>query len=93
MIWVGLNPADKIIELRKRIDEALLDISSKDEEFTAHLTLGRVKFIKDKEKFNTGLKVDIKNIEFEIDKFLLVKSELSKDGSKYIVLETYTLDQ
>lgn len=91
VIWVGLKPAVKVIELAQKIDSELLDSFSKEQEFSAHLTLGRVKFIKDKEKFKKNLKLEIEKKSFEIKEFSLMKSELSKDGPKYEVLEKYSL--
>ncbi|MEK6835504.1 MAG: RNA 2',3'-cyclic phosphodiesterase [Nanoarchaeota archaeon] len=91
IIWVGLKPAGKIIELQQKIDSELLDLFPKDQRFSPHMTLGRVKFIKDKEQFKKNLKLEIAEKEFEVNEFCLVKSELSKDGSKYEILETYNL--
>ena len=89
IIWVKLAGAD---ELQKEIDSELLDIFNKDQEFSAHLTLGRVKLIKDKEGFKKNIKFDITNKEFIINEFCLVKSTLSKDGPKYEILERFKLE-
>lgn len=92
IIWIDLKPAGKVIELQQKIDGELLDLFQKDQRFQAHLTLGRVKFVKDKAKFKQRLNLKIKPIEFLIDKFELMKSDLTKDGPKYEVLETYSLE-
>ena len=92
VIWVGLKPAGKVIELQQKIDSELLDLFSKEQRFSAHITLARVKFIKDKEEFKKNLKFDISEKEFEINEFCLVKSELSKDGAKYEILERFALN-
>lgn len=92
VIWVGLNPKNKIIELQQKIDSELLNLFSKDQEFKAHLTLGRVKFIKNKEEFKKTLNFDITNKEFIVNEFCLVKSTLSKDGPKYEILEKFKLN-
>src|SRR3989344_377176 len=89
VIWVDLNPKGKVIELQQKIDSELLDLSSKDQEFKVHLTLARVKFIKNKEEFKKNLKIDIEEKEFEIKEFCLVKSTLGKDGPKYEILERF----
>ena len=91
VIWVGVNPANKVIELQQKIDSELLDLFSNDQEFKTHLTLARIKFIKDKTNFKKNLEIDINEKEFEVNEFCLVKSILSKDGSKYEVLERYIL--
>src|SRR3989344_6627379 len=91
VIWIGLKPAGKVIELQQKIDSELLDLFKKDQEFSAHLTLGRVKFIKDKKKFLENLKLKVEDKEFEINEFKLMKSELSKDGPNYFEIEKYIL--
>jgi len=92
VIWIGLKPAGKVIELQQKIDGELLDLFKKDQEFSAHLTLGRVKFIKNKKEFLEKLKIEIEDKEFEIGEFKLMKSELSKDGPKYFEIENYVLN-
>ena len=92
VIWVGLNNDKKIINLQQKIDSDLIDIFNKDQEFNAHLTLGRVKSIQDKNEFIKNLKIKIENKEFEINEFCLVKSELNKEGPKYEILEKFKLN-
>ena len=93
IIWVGLKPERDIMNLQKRIDEVLLDLFSKDQKFLSHITLGRVKFIKNKEKLKGILKeTKINKIEFEVNKFRLYKSELTKNGPRYYVLDEYKLE-
>lgn len=93
VLWIGLIPEKIIRDLERKLDEELLDLSSRDQEFKAHLTLGRVKEIKDKEKFIEKIKeIKIKKLSFEIKDFKFIESELTKDGPKYRVLEEYILD-
>lgn len=91
IIWVGLNPKDKLIKLQQEIDSELLNLIKKDKEFQAHLTLGRVKLIKNKKEFKEKLNLEIEKKKFEVTEFKLIKSELTKDGPKYTDLEVYTL--
>ena len=89
VIWVGLKPAGKVIELQQKVDSTLLGLGfEKDQRFHSHLTLGRVKFVKNKENLKEKLKLKIKG-GFEIKNFKLMKSELTKDGPVYGTLETY----
>ncbi len=92
VIWISLNPKEKVIELQQKVDSELLDLFPKDQRFSAHMTFGRVKFIKDKEDFKKNLKIDIEEKEFEVNEFCLVKSELNKDGPKYEILERFKLN-
>jgi 2'-5' RNA ligase len=86
VIWIGLK-AKELTDLQKLIDYELLDLFPREQEFVAHLTLGRVKNIQDKEKFKKNLKIEIEEKEFEINEFCLVKSELHREGPKYEILE------
>ncbi|MFH0936125.1 MAG: RNA 2',3'-cyclic phosphodiesterase [Candidatus Woesearchaeota archaeon] len=91
VIWIDLKPAGKIIELQQKIDSELLNNFPKEQRFYAHLTLGRVKFVKNKEALLEKIKnVKIEPKEFEINEFKLIKSDLTKDGPVYTVLVTYS---
>lgn len=91
VVWVGLEPESKIIDLQKKIDLETLNFG--DIRLGAHITFGRIKFIKNKEKFKDKLfNIKVDNLEFDIDSFRLYKSVLSKDGPRYIVLKEYKLN-
>ena len=64
-----------------------------DFEFTVHLTLARVKFVKDKLKLLDFLQrnKEIELGETEIDKLVLYESVLGEEGPKYSVLEEFEL--
>jgi len=92
ILWIGLSPISKIMDLQKKIDEELLLKFPKDQKFLVHLTLGRIKFLKNKEKFLELLEeLKIEELSFNVDSFGLIKSELTKDGPKYEVLKKYDL--
>lgn len=91
VVFVELNPSKNVIELQNEIDDKLLTIFPREKSFHSHATLGRVKMVKDKEKFLEKIgKVKVAG-EFEVDEFKLYKSVLSKDGAKYQVVENYSL--
>jgi 2'-5' RNA ligase len=85
VIWLGIKPEQETIELKNKIDEVLKEFKFKDEyDFHPHLTLARVKFIKDKEKFKELLhSLKTSNSEFEVKEFKLIKSELTPEGPEY----------
>ncbi len=90
VIWVGVEPEDKINELQQKVDTELLDLYPSDQKFVSHLTLGRVKFVKKKKEFLDMLKeVKIEPLKFEINGFTLYKSTLMSDGPRYEVLESF----
>lgn len=89
VVWVGLENNDKLIQLQKDIQKAIPHIRE-DFKFLPHLTLARVKFIRNKEAFVKkirSIKVEPKTVE--IDKFKLIKSELTRKGAKYNDLTSF----
>ena len=90
VFWIGIEPQDKIIALQKSIDNALKDLFEPDTRFHPHITLGRVKFVKDKkalvEQVNS---LPIEPLEFPIESVSLIKSTLTKQGPIYEVIESF----
>lgn len=87
VLWVGLK--GDIMKLKNNVDDCLNGLFDKDEtEFIAHLTLGRVKFLENKHNFKEKLNINITG-NFKVNEFKLMKSELTKEGPIYEVLETY----
>jgi len=91
VIWAGIKPEEETIKLKKEIDNALKDFKFKDDfDFHPHLTLARVKFIKDKTKFKELLhSLKTENSEFEVKEFKLIKSELTPEGPEYTDLAVF----
>lgn len=93
VVWVGIKPEEKILELQKNIDEALKVSFKKEKDFKAHITLARVKYPEDKKSFVEQLKkIGIENKKIEIEEFKLIKSTLSPKGPIYEDLETFKAD-
>lgn len=89
VIWVSLIPQYIIIRLQQSVEDVLEQFFEREKkEFKAHITLARVKFVKDKEKLLESLKKKIES-EFVIDKFKLIKSELTPKGAIYTILGEY----
>ncbi len=81
IVWVGLEPEKEITKLQKDIDESLQQQFPKDKKFTPHITIARVKKIRNKEKFVDELKnIKVNRKEFEIKNFKLKKSVLTPEG-------------
>lgn len=84
VLWVDVEPADKIINLQSEIEDSLKDMFKRDNKFAVHITLGRVKSIVDKKEFIEKVKsLSPNKINFKIEKFHLVESKLTKEGPKY----------
>jgi len=91
IIWVGLEPGNKIIKLQTLVDEETLGYGKKESKFKAHLTLARVKTIKDKKGLINIVREKKLEGNFLVENFYLMKSELSKDGPRYSVIKEYCL--
>ena len=85
VVWVGIEPSDKVKELHQEIDNLLgKEKFSKDKAFESHVTLARVKFVKNKQELINKLKeTKIKPHGLEISSFVLKKSTLTEKGPVY----------
>ena len=82
VLWVSLK--GKVSDLQGKVDSCLADLFKKEVNFHSHVTLGRVKFLKDKENFLKVLKsVDVKKICFKVEHVELIKIELTLEGPVY----------
>ena len=88
---------DKLNELQKVIEESLVKLGIKkdeknDESFKSHITALRVYVVKNKELFSKKLNnLHIKEIEFDIKNFSLIKSELTPQGPIYRTIKKFNL--
>jgi len=90
VVWVGLEPKNKIIELKEQIEKVLG--LTKDERFHPHITLARIKFLKNREDYLEKLKlIKTKEIEFEVSGVKLYKSELTPKGPVHEPIKTQPL--
>ena len=92
VVWVGISP-DNFISLQKQVDDVFEKLGFKrDKRFHPHLTLARVKFVKDKEGFKKTLReIKVEKWEFEVNEFKLIKSMLTKQGPIYEDLAVFKL--
>lgn len=68
-------------------------VFEKENKFKSHLTISRVKIIKNKSDFLKKLnKIDIPELEFNIKSFELNESLLGSEGPVYNVIESYLLE-
>jgi len=85
VVWVGVDPRDEFVKIHDVIDDALHKIRFRpDKIFENHATLARIKWLKDKTKYFENLhKIEIKPIEFTVDKIKLKSSTLTDTGPIY----------
>ena len=93
VVWVGLKPEDKVLELQKNIDDLLRELFKREMEFKAHITLARVKYPEDKKSFVEQLKkIKVEGKKIEIKNFRLIKSTLMPKGPVYEDLYIFNSD-
>ncbi len=92
IVWIKVA-GKGIFELQKKVDMILKECGFKEEErFMSHMTIARVKYVKDKKDFMdyvSGLK--LRDVRFKVNEFKLKESELRELGPVYKDLEVYRL--
>ena|SRR3989344_2952595 len=94
IVWIKIE-GKSIWELQEKIDNILeKDGFSKEERFMSHLTIARIKYVNDREKFIDFVEnIPVKDIMFKINRFKLKMSELRLLGPVYTLLEEYTSEE
>lgn len=91
IVWIKVV-GKGIFELQRKVDDIFKDLFRQEGRFMGHVTIARVKYVKDKDYFAEYIKgIKLKDIKFKIRKFKLKESELSVMGPVYRDLEVYGL--
>lgn len=89
VVWIHLPNCEA---LQKEVDKILSDIFEQEKRFMSHVTIARVKGLKDKNRFIEELeKIKTNSLKFRVNRFRLKKSTLTPDGPVYEILEEYAL--
>ena len=89
IIWLEIDNCEF---LQKEIDCILDGICEGEKRFMGHLTIARIKKIKNKKIFFDKInQISPPKIFFIVDKFYLIQSKLKKEGPEYSVLKEYPL--
>lgn len=81
ILWIQLENCD---ELQKEIDESLKDLFKKEKRFMSHITIARVKSVRDKKIFlNSFKKLKTRPSEFEVGEIHFKESKLTPTGPIY----------
>jgi 2'-5' RNA ligase len=96
VIWLGIEDRGAISGLAENVFARLEEAGwmSDRQNFVPHLTVARIKFLKDKDRFQKviGKFHDRFIQEEEVNAFHLFESILRRDGPEYKKIETYDLD-
>lgn len=90
ILWVELKGADS---LQNEIDYVLNGLFKKERRFMGHITIARIKYIKEKKELLEYLASLKLKSHFTIDKFFLKKSELYSEGPVYGDIEEFILEK
>lgn len=90
VIWTGIEPGDEVDLLQQDVDGELLDIFSEPQKFSSHITLGRVKSIKNNDGFLEKVKaVKVEHMEFELSHIKLYQSVLKGSTQEYVCIKEF----
>ena len=98
VLWVGLeDPQDRLTTVQKKIEEEMTQLGFPPEQrkFSPHLTLGRIKSLKEKGL----LKNEVQSIQrcdsapIVVSSVILFQSRLTPKGSIYTILEEFELNR
>ncbi len=94
ILWIGLE-SQALVTLQQIIDSGLsrIGFAPDSKQFTAHLTLGRIKSPKGKNRLQEALKANrkLETEPFKISSVKLYESQLTPKGSIYTVLDEFKL--
>jgi 2'-5' RNA ligase len=96
IIWTNIDNSEDLLKLADKILIGLtnIDIKTDEKPFKPHITIGRIKHLKNKETFK-DLTEQYQNTELQrlhINGVTLYESILLPQGPKYIPLERFKLD-
>ena len=95
IIWAGIESSEKLVMLYNRIKQGLEEIGMKteDRKFIPHLTLGRIKWLKNKDVLIRSVKEYSSKIfqEVTIEEVVYYESILHPTGPEYIPISVTTL--
>ncbi len=87
IVWIKIG-GKGIYELQTEIDKVLEGLFPKEERFMSHLTIARIKYVKDKIEFVKHIRgLSVRKIKFRIGEFKLKESNLGEMGPLYKDLE------
>lgn len=95
IIWLGIQENNTLFRLKNVIEKDLdsLGFQPETRNFSPHLTIGRVKFLRDRTGLTELLEVFGNKIilQFEVPEIIFYESILKKEGPEYITLGRFKL--
>jgi 2'-5' RNA ligase len=95
IIWLGIEADKGLAELKTSVENqiSMLGFPPEDRKFSPHLTVGRIKFLRDKNKLHQIIDDYQEQIlhQFFVKELVFYESILKKEGPEYIPLGRYRL--
>lgn len=94
VIWLGIDEDELIKQLHDELDNEFVKLGfDKDKRFSSHLTIGRMRNAKGKNKVKSTIEEfsEVEIGEMSVDKIILKKSTLTPAGPIYEDLEIFEL--
>lgn len=93
MLWAGVDPADPVDQLQRRVEAALRGVGVPPEtrRFTPHITLARLNRSTGPVAPFIAAHADLASATFTVDAMLLMESEMGHGGSRYHSIARYPL--
>ncbi len=91
VLWISLEPSSLIKKIHEDIDRILKPYFKEDKRFESHITISRIKGIKNKKEFLEKIKKIKINAEFEVEEIKLKRSILKKEGPEYYDIYVFKL--
>lgn len=94
VIWLGIDDDEIIKKLHDELDNEFVKLGfDKDKKFSSHLTIGRMRNAKGKEKVKSTIEEfsEVEIGEMTVDRIILKKSTLTPQGPIYEDLEIFEL--
>ncbi|MDP4222569.1 MAG: RNA 2',3'-cyclic phosphodiesterase, partial [Bacteroidota bacterium] len=95
IIWTGIQSSDKLIKLNELITAGLREngFETEEREFNPHLTLGRIKSIRDPEDLKKALESYSQTVfqTVKVNEIILFESILMQTGPLYKPLGVFNL--
>lgn len=81
-VWVKVEPSEPLFALHTMVEESLLPLFPPDDRFSPHITLARVRGLKDRKTFLQSLSaIQVEPLSFRIDRLIFVQSTLTSEGA------------
>ena len=88
IVWLKIEGTH---DLQRKIDTALSSLFPREERFMSHLTIARIKYVNNKEEFEEKIeKIQPAPLAWTGNSFMLIESQLTKQGPIYRALEKYS---